>query len=92
MKLGQLAASIRPDSEFREEDRSTASWHHIDLGLQDSEQNLSARCSHDNRVTAKINEYARRLRNGHYDQWSAAGDRAFTLSEPGGWSAWPASD
>jgi hypothetical protein len=92
MKLGQLAALIRPDSKFREEDRSMASWHYIDLGLQDSEQNLSARCSHGNRVTAKINEYARHLRDGHYDKWGAAGDLALTLSEPGGWSALPASD
>ena len=26
-------ASVRPDTEFREEDRSTAAWHFIDICL-----------------------------------------------------------
>ena len=29
------AASVRPDTEFRAEDRSTAPWHYIDICLQD---------------------------------------------------------
>jgi len=39
-------ASIRPDTEFREEDGATAAWHYIDICLQDSETDLSARCPH----------------------------------------------
>jgi S1/P1 Nuclease len=73
------AASVRPDTEFREEDQSTASWHYIDICLQDSEKDLSARCPHGNCVTAKIDEYARRLRYGYYDKWGAAGDLAFLI-------------
>jgi len=38
------AASVRPDSEFREEDRSTAPWHYIDICLQDQRINVPARC------------------------------------------------
>jgi hypothetical protein len=62
-------ASIRPDTEFREEDRSTASWHYIDICLQDGQQDLPARCPHGNCVTGKIDEYAQRLRDGNYDKW-----------------------
>ena len=54
-------ASIRPDTEFREEDRTTASWHYIDICLQDSKVDLPTRCPNGNCVTAKIDEYARRL-------------------------------
>ena len=34
---------------------------------------------HGNCVTAKIDEYARRLRDGNYDKWGAAGDLAFLI-------------
>jgi S1/P1 nuclease len=57
------AATIRPDTEFRNEDRSTAPWHYIDICLEDKEQEISARCPQGNCVTAKIDEYARRLRD-----------------------------
>jgi hypothetical protein len=73
------AASIRPDTEFRSEDRSTASWHYIDICLQDNETDLPARCPHGNCVTAKIDEYASRLRDRDYDKWGAAGDLAFLI-------------
>jgi hypothetical protein len=73
------AASIRPDTEFREEDRSTAPWHYIDICLQDTQQDVSARCPQGNCVTAKIEEYAQRLRDGNYDKWGAAGDLAFLI-------------
>ena len=36
------AASIRPDSEFREEDPSTKPWHFIDICLLDSANRSSA--------------------------------------------------
>ena len=74
-----VAASIRPDTEFREKDRSTASWHYIDICLHDSEANLPARCSDENCVTAKIDEYAQPLRDGNYDKWVPAGDLAFLI-------------
>jgi nuclease S1 len=79
IEKAMAAASIRPDTEFREEDRSTAPWHFIDICLQDSETDLPARCPHGNCVTAKIDEYARRLRNSDYDKWGAAGDLAFLI-------------
>jgi len=52
-------ASIRPDTEFGEEDRSTAPWHYIDICLQDGERDVPARCTDGNCVTAKIDEHAR---------------------------------
>jgi hypothetical protein len=73
------AASIRPDTEFREEDHATASWHYIDLCLQDSQQDLQSRCPNGNCVTAKIDEYTRRLKDGNYDKWGAADDLAFLI-------------
>jgi hypothetical protein len=79
VEKAMAVASIRPDTEFREEDRATASWHYIDICLQDSEQDLPARCPHGNCVTAKIDEYAHRLRDGDYDKWGAAGDLAFLI-------------
>ena len=73
------AASIRPDTEFRDEDRTTAQWHFIDICLQDKESDLSARCPQGNCVTSKIDEYAHRLRGGNYDKWGSAGDLAFLI-------------
>jgi hypothetical protein len=73
------AASIRPDTESRDEDRTTASWHYIDICLQDSEKDIPARCPQRNCVTAKIDEYARRLRDHDYDKWGAGGDLAFLI-------------
>ena len=73
------AASIRPDSEFREEDRSTAPWHFIDICLQDRRADVPARCSGGNCVTGKIDEYSRRLKEGKYDRWGGAGDLAFLI-------------
>jgi hypothetical protein len=69
VEKAMAAASIRPDTEFREQDRATAPWHYIDICLQDSQANMPARCPQGNCVTAKIDEYARRLRNGDYDKW-----------------------
>jgi hypothetical protein len=76
---GMEAASIRPDTEFREQDRTTAPWHYIDICLQDTEQDVRSRCPNGNCVTAKIDEYARRLKDGDYDKWGAAGDLAFLI-------------
>jgi hypothetical protein len=79
VQKAMAAASIRPDTEFREEDRTTAPWHFIDICLQDSEAHIPARCPQGNCVTAKIDEYAHRLREGNYDKWGAAGDLAFLI-------------
>jgi nuclease S1 len=73
------AASVRPDSEFREEDRATAPWHFIDICLQDRREDVSTRCPGGNCVTGKGDEYSRRLKEGKYDQWGAAGDLAFLI-------------
>ena len=73
------AASNRPDNEFREEDRRTAAWHFIDICMQDKQSELSTRCAGGNCVTAKIDEYAQRLRRRDYDKWGAAGDLAFLI-------------
>jgi hypothetical protein len=79
VEKAMAAASIRPDTEFRDEDRSTAQWHFIDICLQDSEANIPARCPEGNCVTAKIDDYSQRLREGYYDKWGAAGDLAFLI-------------
>jgi hypothetical protein len=73
------AASIRPDTEFREEDRATGPWHFIDVCLQDQKSEIPARCPKGNCVTAKIDEYAKRLKEGNYDHWGPAGDLAFLV-------------
>ena len=79
IEKAMAAASIRPDTEFREEDRSTASGHYIDICLQDNQHDLPARCPGGNCVTAKIDEYASQLRDRNYDKWGAAGDLAFLI-------------
>jgi hypothetical protein len=76
------AASIRSDTEFRREDRSTAQWHYIDICLQDSETDLLGRCPQGNCATGKIDEYARRLRERDYDKGGAAGDPWMIESDP----------
>ncbi len=73
------AASIRPDTEFRDEDRQTEPWHFINLCLQDRRADVPARCPDGNCVTGKIDEYSKRLKDGSYDRWGAAGDLAFLI-------------
>jgi nuclease S1 len=72
-------ASNRPDNEFREEDDSTKRWHFIDICLQDRRADVQARCPGGKCATAKIDEYSKRLKDGNYDQWGAAGDLAFLI-------------
>jgi hypothetical protein len=79
VEKAMAAASIRPDTEFRDEDRATAQWHFIDICLQDKESDLPARCPKGNCVTAKIDQYEQRLRERNYDKWGAAGDLAFLI-------------
>jgi hypothetical protein len=55
------AASIRPDSEFREEDPSTAPWHFIDICLKDRRIEVPTRCPGVSCVTGKIDEYSMEL-------------------------------
>jgi hypothetical protein len=76
---GMALAAIRPDTEFREEDRSTAPWHFIDLCLQDQMGDISQRCADNNCVTGKIDDYTKRLKDGDYDRWGAAGDLAYLI-------------
>ena len=73
------AASIRPDSEFREEGPSTKPWHFIDICLIDQRIDVPLRCPAGNCVTGKIDEYAQRLKEGGYDPWGADGDLAFLI-------------
>jgi hypothetical protein len=73
------AASIRPDSEFREEDPSTAPWHFIDICLRDRRIDVPARCPREDCVTGKIDEYSKRLKERSYDRWGASGDLAFLI-------------
>ncbi len=72
------AASIRPDTEFRA-DPKTKPWHYIALCLQDTPADMALRCPGGACVTAKIDEYAHRLKTGDYDTWGAAGDLAFLI-------------
>jgi len=71
-------ASIRPDVEFRNKFPVSRPWHFVDLCLQDTESNISQRCS-NGCVTQKIDEYEGRLRRGEYDQFAADGDLAFLI-------------
>ncbi len=73
------AASIRPDSEFRDEDPLTRPWHFIDICLQDRRADVPARCPGGNCVTGKIDQYSKRLKESNYDRWGAAGDLAFLI-------------
>src|ERR1700730_15018969 len=73
------AASIRPDTEFRQEDSLTGGWHFINICLQDQRSDVPARCLKGNCVTRKIDEYAKRLKDADYDRWGAAGDLAFLI-------------
>jgi hypothetical protein len=73
------ASSIRPDTEFREEDSATVHWHFIDLCMQDNKGDIPARCPNGDCVTAKIDEYTVRLHDGRYDHWGASGDLAFLI-------------
>jgi hypothetical protein len=79
LEKAMAAASLRPDTEFRHEDRSTAAWHFIDICLQDQRSDVPARCPGGACVTAKIDEYVQRLRDGHCDRWGGAGDLAFVI-------------
>ena len=78
VEKAMAAASIRRDTEFRE-DKATRPWHFIDICLQDKQADIPARCPQGNCVTAKIDDFMQRLRDGHYDQWGAAGDLAFLI-------------
>jgi hypothetical protein len=73
------AASVWPDTRFREEDRSTEPWHFINICLRDSRADVSRRCRGGNCVTAKIDQYSVRLKDGNYDRWGAQGDLAFLI-------------
>jgi len=59
VEKAMATASIRPDTEFREEDRTTRPWHCIDICLQDTKQDVTSRYPQQNCVTAKIDDYAR---------------------------------
>lgn len=73
-------AAIRPDDpRFREEYPVTKSWHFIDICLQDPRADIARRCPGGNCATDKIDEYAKRLEDGNYDRWGAAGDLAFLI-------------
>lgn len=72
-------ASTIPDSKFREEDGRTAPWHFVNICLQDDRRDVAARCPRGNCVTGKIDEYSKRLKQGTYDRWGAAGDLAFLI-------------
>jgi S1/P1 nuclease len=75
--IAMEAASIRPDSEFREEDSSTKPWHFIDICLEDRRSDVPTRCPGTDCVTGKIDEYERRLKMRQYDRWGSDGDLAW---------------
>src|SRR5579872_2518432 len=59
------AASVLPDTRFREEDSRTRPWHYIDLCLRDSQADIGRRCPGGNCVTGKLDEYSQRLKEGN---------------------------
>ena len=77
--IAMEAASIRPDTVFRDEDKSTAPWHFIDICLQDQRADVPKRCPTTGCVTDKINEYSKRLKDSNYDRFGASGDLAFLI-------------
>jgi hypothetical protein len=79
LEKAMAAASIRPDTEFREEDPSTLPWHFIDICLQDRRSDVPGRCPGGACVTAKVDEFARRLKDGDCDKWGGDGDLAFLI-------------
>ena len=79
VESAMAAASLLPDTEFRVKDKSTIPWHFIDICLQDSKSEIPARCPAGACVTAKIDQYSSRLKDGNYDRWGAAGDLAFLI-------------
>jgi hypothetical protein len=79
LERAMAIASIRADTIYTEQDRSTAAWHFIDLCLQDSESDIPERCPGGACVTAKIDEYAKRLKDGDCDKWGGYGDLAFLI-------------
>jgi nuclease S1 len=72
-------ASMRPDFEFRDEYPSTAPWHFINICLQDRRSDVASRCHGGNCVTAKIDEYSKRMKDAKYDRFGADGDLAFLI-------------
>jgi hypothetical protein len=72
-------ASVLPDTKFRDADERTKPWHYIDICLQDRRTDVDARCPGGDCVTAKIDEFAKRLKERRYDRWGAAGDLAFLI-------------
>ncbi len=73
------AASVLPDTRFREEDSRTRPWHYIDLCLRDNPADIGRRCPGNNCVTGKIDEYLQRLKEENYDRWGGNGDLAFLI-------------
>ena len=73
------SAAVLPDSRFREEAPSTGPWHFINICLRDARRDITRRCPGGNCVTDKIDEYSKRLKDGNYDRWGAAGDLAFLI-------------
>jgi len=73
------AASVRPDTVFRDEFPATRPWHFIDICLQDRRADVPARCPGGNCVTRKIDDYSRRLKDANYDRFGAAADLAFLI-------------
>ncbi len=72
-------AAVLPDSKFRDEDQSTKPWHFINICLRDTRADIRKRCAGGNCITDKIDEYSKRLKEGNYDRWGAAGDLAFLI-------------
>jgi hypothetical protein len=68
LEKAMAAASIQPDTEFGPQDRSTAPWHFIDICLQHQKLTCRPRCPGATWVTAKIDQYGKRLKAGNYDQ------------------------
>jgi len=74
------SASTRPDeARFREEYPATKPWHFIDICLKDRRDDIARECRGGNCVTDKIDEFSKRLKQGNYDRWGAAGDLAFLI-------------
>ncbi len=72
-------AAVWPDMVLKELDSDTKPWHFLDICRDDAKNSVGQGCRQSGCVTAKIEEYRRRLRSRKYDRWGSKGDLSLLL-------------
>jgi S1/P1 Nuclease len=75
VETAMAASSIRPDTEFRDQDRATVQWHFIEYAFR-RRNRICGAVPAGECITAKIDEYAQRLGEGNYEKWEPLGGEA----------------